>query len=73
MRAKFRCNSVTDHGTMIQAQLGAVSDDGTPENERYHKYTPSGSLTMTIDNPALGEFFVPQSYYYLDFTEVTDA
>lgn len=71
MRAKFRCNSVSDTGTYIQAQLGAVADDGTPENERYHKYTPSGSLTITIDNPALSEFFTPQNFYYLDFTEAT--
>ena len=71
MRAKFRCNSVTDHGTMLSAQLGAVTDDGTPENERYHKYTPSGSLTITIDNPALSDFLEPGAYYYLDFTRAT--
>ncbi len=68
MRAKFRCNSVTDTGSQVQASLNAVADDGTPENERYHKYTPSGALTITIDNPDLGDFFVPQGFYYLDFS-----
>lgn len=46
----------------------AVCNDGTPENERFHKYTPSGSIEIAVDNPnvilELGKF------YYVDFTEV---
>ena len=70
MRAKFRCNSVQDYGNGgVRAYLGAVVDDGTPENERYHTATPSGSLEIAISNPAVRDFLKPEHYYYLDFTE----
>lgn len=46
----------------------AVYDDGTPENQRFNKATPSGSLQMSVDNEeALKQFQLGKSYY-LDFT-----
>jgi hypothetical protein len=70
MRAKFRCNSVQDFGnSYVQANLSAVTDDGTPENERYHTATPSGTLSINISNPDVRGFLVPEHYYFLDFTE----
>jgi hypothetical protein len=76
VRAKFRCMSDT---TMVNNQhtyrFVPVVDDGTPENERYHRYTPSGELTLVVDNPAVG-FKVGECYYgefYHDIREPVPA
>jgi hypothetical protein len=70
MRAKFRCSNITDYGpSQITANLSAVTDDATPENERYNAATPSGTLALTITNPAVRDFFTVGKSYYLDFTE----
>lgn len=69
MRAKFRCTEVVlTENNQRRAKMSAVSDHATEENERYHKYTPSGQLEITVDNPALTDFLVPGKSYYLDFT-----
>ena len=68
VRAKFRVDAITDNGGYKQLQLFAVADDGTPENERYHKYTPCGSISISIDNPAASEQFEVGKSYYVDFT-----
>lgn len=67
-RGKFQCESVKDFGNRKEIALRAVCNDGTPENERFHKYTPSGLITMTVDNPNI--VFTPEKYYYVDFTEI---
>ena len=69
MRAKFRVNSYTQYsGTGRKFELSAVTDDGTPENARYNTATPSGQLSITIDNPAVVDFLQVGKSYYLDFT-----
>lgn len=69
-RGKFQCQSVkTFHGWNVREyQFGTVCNDGTPENERFHKYTPSGTITIAVDNPNVN--FEPGKYYYVDFSEV---
>jgi hypothetical protein len=52
-----------------QVNLVAVMNDGIPENQRYHKYTPNGSIEMTIDNPPASEQFEPGKQFYVDFTQ----
>jgi hypothetical protein len=70
VRAKFRVQSYTQYtGSGRQFTLGAVTDDGTPENERYNKATPAGTMSITIDNPAVVSFLEPGKDYYLDFTK----
>jgi hypothetical protein len=59
VRVKFRVYSVTDFGATKQVKLVAVTDDGIPENQRYHKYAPNGSIEMTIDNPPASDQFEP--------------
>jgi hypothetical protein len=78
VRAKFYCQTektvvfnrphAAEHGASREYIFGAVYDDGTPENQRYAKASPSGSLTIVVDNPAVT--FEPGKSYYLDFTEV---
>ena len=76
MRAKFRVTSVNpDHDANPDAQrtyeLNAVYDDQTEDNARFAKATPSGYLSIVVDNPAarleLGKD------YYLDFIACDDA
>lgn len=73
-RAKFECRTETRNswgeGSRTY-EFQAVSDPDTPENERYCKYTPAGSLKITVDNPNV-EFKLGRAYY-LDFTEVEES
>lgn len=71
VRAKFRCSSVEDFGpgkTRSYKFNASVDKAGIPEAEQFTKYTPSGSLTISVDNPAV--VFVPGKEYFLDFTPV---
>ena len=67
VKAKFRCNSVTDFGGQKQALMSAVYSQ-TGENADFAKATPSGELKMSIDAevPA-SNFFAPGKEYYLTF------
>jgi hypothetical protein len=69
IRAKFRCNSITDNGMNKSANLTAVyGKEG--ENADYSRYTPSGTLNISIDNETKAvNFFAPQKEYYLTFEE----
>ena len=70
VRCKFVCESVTNFEGSKDAKLRAVySDQG--ENADFTKYTPGGSITVTITNDAPADgVFVPGKNYYVDFTEV---
>lgn len=78
VRAKFRCNSVKhrkntpnpDENTIREFEFDALYDASVPEDQRYAKYTPSGKLVITVDNPAIG--WQPGHSYYLDITPVED-
>lgn len=71
-RAKFRLSSVTSYSQNGEGQkkyeFSAVYDDGTPENKRFAKYSPSGTLSILVDNPNV-VFEIGESYY-LDFVKV---
>lgn len=69
VRAKFKCNSVTDFGNQKQISFNAVY--GTSgENASFTKYTPYGELKINIDSDApAADFFKPQKEYYLNFEE----
>lgn len=73
VRAKFRCHTEThkkwgpsDEHVTRSYEFMAVYDTSVPEDQRYAKTTPSGSLTIQVDNPAVS--FEPGKQYYLDFT-----
>ncbi|MGQ0738311.1 MAG: hypothetical protein ACT4OJ_04560 [Bacteroidota bacterium] len=67
IRAKFRCNAITDNGYNKNASLTAVyGKEG--ENADFAKATPSGSLQIAIDKDTkASEFFEPLKDYYLTF------
>lgn len=73
MVAKFKLISVTDWGNTKRLDFRAVTGNGNvcldpgAENHRFWKATPSGELTMQVDNlPAVAEM-KPGDEYYLDF------
>jgi hypothetical protein len=69
VRAKFRCTSVTSYeggSSHRRYTFCAVGADHVPENQRFHKATPSGTLEIYVDNPAVS--FEPGKSYYLDFS-----
>lgn len=70
VRAKFRCVVVEDYGQSKKVKFTAVcsAPGEIGENERFTRYTPSGEMWMTVDNPAASEQFVPGEFYYLDMT-----
>lgn len=77
VRAKFRCDRIVttkeewprSAGTTTIVHMSPVQgkDGEYGENERFHSATPSGALTMQVDNPAALEQFKPGQMYYLDF------
>lgn len=78
VRAKFRCNTETlktwgpaASQTARSYEFMAVYDPAVPEDQRYAKASPSGSLTIQVDNPNVT--FEPGKAYYLDFIPVDEA
>ena len=78
VRAKFRCSTEThkrwgpeESQASRSYEFMAVYDPAVPEDRRYAKASPSGSLTIQVDNPAV--VFEPGKSYYLDFTPVDEA
>lgn len=72
IRAKFCLTHVTETtwgspGCKV-LKFNAQYDQSIPEDQRYCKATPSGTIEMQVDNPAALEQFKLGEYYYLDFT-----
>ena len=80
MRAKMRIESIAQHGTPVTqedvsmrcvAKSGAYPEDGSDEDNSFARWSPSGSLSISIQNPNLfGKFTVGQKFY-VDFTEAS--
>jgi len=88
MRAKFRVSSVTPPTVEVDpaqptapAQTvqmypvgpkGSYPADGSDEDNTYAKWSPSGSLSLTIVNPALSNKIKEGDVFYLDFTKAQE-
>lgn len=50
-------------------------DPNLPEDQRFNKASPSGTMTITVDNPGVVEFWRDRvgKQFYLDFTQADDA
>lgn len=70
VRAKFKCTEIVERHYGKIYKFFPVMDDGTPENQRYNKYTPNGSLEIEVNNPNVQ--FEIEKFYYLDFNEVPE-
>lgn len=73
VRGKFRLVEVAEldwNDTARKLTFQAVCND-TPENKRFHKYTPTGQISMVVDNPEAMKNFQLRKEYYVDFTEAS--
>lgn len=70
--AKFDCYSAKAGTEETQVGLTAVAS-GSPENESFSKYTPNGSIQITISNDCeAAEFFKPGKTYFVKFEEAPE-
>lgn len=76
VRGKFKlvqiCSLSWNTGAK-ELKFNAVCSDDTDENKKFHKYTPSGTITMTVDNPEAMEQFELGKDYYVDFLPIPEG
>ena len=84
MRAKVRLTSIKpypEEGTPSQESLtfnfpaksGNYPADGSDEDQQFAKFSPSGSLSLTVANPNLIGKFAVGDTFYLDFVPIEPA
>jgi hypothetical protein len=83
VRAKFQVSHITEFAgnwggqpcVAREVNASAVTSYSDPEgtNKEWATATPSGSLKITIQNPAAHQMFKPGSVFYIDFTDATPS
>lgn len=69
VRAKFVVEEVaTTRYNALRVKLAAATADDIPKEERYHEYTPSGSIEMQITNQSAADLFKLGKVLCVDFT-----
>lgn len=69
VRSKMKLVKITVNEYNREFKFTAVSDDGTPENQRFNKATPNAKFVITVNNPAVD--YEVGKYYYFDSTPVS--
>lgn len=74
VRAKFVVTKVAkwQYGA-IEVTLAPQYDTSIEEDRRFSKYTPQGSITLTIDNPTASDYLELGKAFYVDFTLAPQA
>lgn len=79
VRAKMKVQQVTTFESGAErVNFSAVCKpngypaDGTDEDNTFALFTPSGSLELTISNPAIAGQFKAGQKYYIDMTLVVE-
>lgn len=72
MRAKVKITSIVQHEThedmtMNPVYANSYPDDGVDENNSFARFTPSGEIKLTVNNPDLRGKFNAGDEYYVDF------
>ncbi|HEX9996689.1 MAG TPA: hypothetical protein VGB45_06070 [Abditibacterium sp.] len=80
IRAKFYVTKVENYHDATKTKTGetvtlqpVVSSDPENENASFSKWTPSGSIVMSITNPGAFEFFEGGAEFYVDFSAADAA
>lgn len=79
VRAKFTVSSVTRNfyggkeQPGITIKLTPQYDQSIEEDRRYSKATPSGEITLYVDNPSASAALIEGRQFYVDFTPVPTA
>ena len=75
-RAAFRISSVGaalgygEGAVKVLAHPVMVEEDKIPEADRFHKYTPSGELSIIVTNPDLVDSYHEGDVFYMDMIPV---
>ncbi len=72
VRAKFKVDEVAQTVNGGKVTLSPVTS-GSPENEKFFKWTPYGKIEMGTINPDAISQFVPGKEFYLDFTPAEEV
>ncbi len=71
MRAKMRVTSITKNNySEIVAFTAVYGGNSNAEDNTYASATPSGSISLQIDNKALHGIYQPDDTFYVDFTPI---
>ena len=62
-------SKLEDMGVSELVTMKCLYDENNPEDKAFSKWTPSGTLTLDISNPALLRSFHLGDRYYLDLTK----
>jgi hypothetical protein len=76
VRGKFKVQSIKSFQwspTAKEITFGCEYDPSIPEDQKYSKATPQGSITMIVDNPPAAEYLALGKTFYVDFTAVEPA
>ena len=76
IRCKFKVTGVEDNGSTEshaskKVTLSTQYDPTLPEDQRFTRWTPTGTLDVVIDNPAALARLAVGADYYVDLTPVT--
>jgi len=78
MRAKMQIHTIEQGMATETLKMSCVAksspypEDGSDEDNTFAKFSPSGSLSIQIANPALIGQFKPGEKFYLDFTKAAE-
>ena len=68
VRAKFKVQElITREGGHGSVKLSPVMG-GSPENDKFFKWTPGGCIDIGTVNPEALAQFIPGAQFYVDFT-----
>jgi hypothetical protein len=74
VRGKFQVTAITEHSYPTkEIEFATVYDTSIPEDQRFLKATPYGSIKMSVDNPVALEQLKLGRFFYVDFTEVPQS
>lgn len=63
VRCKMRLESITTYQNSREFKFHCVSDDGTPENQRFNKASPDGEFRLIVNNDSV-QYEVGKCYYF---------
>lgn len=69
VNAKFSCTKAVKGPYGTEVSLWTLYSNN-PEDNSYAKATPTGQLTMIVDNPIAEAFFEEGKQYFLNFKKV---
>jgi hypothetical protein len=69
----YRDGVGTVHRRGVSITLTPQYDPSIEEDRRYAQATPSGEITLYVDNPPAIAYFKPGHNFYVDFVDAGDS